>query len=161
LPNATYVDYLRNDKEQILSKDDFEAFNNNIVFYRILFLYTELSQKRFEGKFVIDAEKFGNVFVHGLFDAYFYDAGYSKEEALSVINEFSKIIEDFTNSLSDNDNESIKKNGFSYCSFTYILNTLSYPGSSNYSTYVALCMNNYRLVKGMLHLFTKDYKIVI
>ena len=165
LQSLSYEKYLQSDNQQILSKDEYEAFNNELPNYRILLLVSGVLQKSSEGKIPYDSEEIGKIFVQALKLAY-DDNNYSEEQTMEKVNLFVSDGEEFFDYLETiGDKEISDKDLMFHASmyFTKKFKTFANMKNDNYNkqgTFVALTNNNRKIIKDYFGTSFKKVKIL-
>lgn len=160
-----YEKYLQADSEKVLSKGEYEAFNNELPNYRILLLVSGVLQKSSEGKIPHDSEEIGKIFVQALQLAY-EDNNYSEEEKMERINLFVLDVEKLFDYIETIDDKEISDKGLMFHASMYFskkFKTFADMKNDDYSkqgTFVALTNNNRKIIKDYFQTSFKKVKII-
>lgn len=164
LPNVSYENHLQADSQDGLTKEEYEAFNNQLPNFRILLLASGILQKSSEGKIKQTSEEIGKVFVQALKLAY-EDNNYSKEDVNQKLDTYLAEIEDFVSYLDSVDEEKVNKEGLISCASVYFLKKFdafmnSDKNFDKHGTFSALINCNRKLIKNYFESAFKKVNIL-
>ncbi|HEY5561249.1 MAG TPA: hypothetical protein VIK72_05735 [Clostridiaceae bacterium] len=152
MPTYSYENYLQEDNQRILTKDEYEAFNNELPNFRLILFFAGVLQKLNEG-FIknITSIKMGKTFGQALKLAY-EDNKFSEEEITLKLDFFINDMNNFLEYLETKDEEKIKKEGFMFHASMYFSTKFDSFKNNNkdntkHGIFIALTNNNRKIIK--------------
>ena len=163
IPSLSYQDFLKSNENNqiILTKEEYEAFNNQLSNYRLLVLYSGVLQKSLDGKIKYTNEEINKIFVQALQLTY-EDNKYSKDVISAMVNSFAREMKNFSNYLQTVDKEKINKYELivhvsMYFTTKFVIFNNTKNDANKRSTFTALTNNNRKITKDY---FEKVFKKV-
>jgi hypothetical protein len=151
IENVSYKNYLDADSKKSLSKNEYEAFNTQLPYYRILLLLSGILQKSYDNKIAYDRSTIASDFANALILAY-EDNNYSQEEALKCINHFVSFSEKFFDYIIEIGEEEFRNKDLMFHAsmfFSREFNSFTDKNTDTekLTTFAALTNNNLKIIK--------------
>ena len=155
---STYEDYLEADNQRVLSKEEFENFNSQIMDFWILLVMAKLMELGSSSKVKVWSKEAGGIFMSSLQWA-LGDNEFSEDVAMNVLETFKKNLNEYSDYLQTLAETDLRKNGFIY--YACMLFSQRFMGKvDKMGTYAALINNNKKLVNEYSDNCFKSVKIV-
>lgn len=168
LKALTYDDYLAQDPEKALNNDEFNLFNDNVLFLKLLLLTSLLDFERCHDRLIIDVEKFGYIMGQSVYNACLHN-NYSKNDCNTITRKYLEILDLYSNEAPDIMKKSIQLKNisnhyiYSTCVFftNYLLSLIDNTKYDKGGTISALVKNNRDIIIDHFNRCMKRVKLVV
>lgn len=157
----TFEDYLKNDPNELLSEEEFDAFTQQLPLFRNLLIFALLQEAIATGRINYPSDNLGITFING-FALVAEDNNYSVEKIESTQKELASELDAYLGYLQNISDEDLSSN-------SYVVHICMYFGerfTSNsfdidkQGTYVALINGQKRVIKEYFEDVIKKVKII-